>query len=71
MDGTTNFIHGAPPHAVSIALMEDKELVMGVVYEISLGECFYAYSGGRAYLDGEIIQVSSIQSVKESLIWRT
>ncbi|HEY3390754.1 MAG TPA: inositol monophosphatase family protein, partial [Prolixibacteraceae bacterium] len=50
LDGTTNFIHGLPPFAVSIALMEDKELVLGVVYEITQDECFYAWKGSSAYL---------------------
>ena len=32
LDGTTNFVHGLPPYCVSIALMEEERLVMGVVY---------------------------------------
>lgn len=68
LDGTTNFIHGAPPHAISVALIEDNHPVLGVVYEISLKECFYTYNGGKAYLNDKIIQVSHTQKVKESLI---
>ena len=68
LDGTTNYIHGAPPHSISIALMEENQLVLGVVYEITLDECFYAYNGSKSYLNGEEIHVSDTPSVGESLI---
>jgi myo-inositol-1(or 4)-monophosphatase len=68
LDGTTNFIHALPPFAVSIALMHKEELVMGVIYEIALDECFYAWKDGGAYLNGRKIQVSTTSSVKNSLI---
>ncbi|MCG8698674.1 MAG: inositol monophosphatase [Bacteroidales bacterium] len=68
LDGTTNFIHGAPPYSISIALMEDERIVVGVVYEITLDECFYAWEGGKSYLNGEEISVSDTESVSESLI---
>ena len=48
IDGTTNFIHGLSPHAISIALMRDNKVVLGVVYEISHGEMFYSWQGGKA-----------------------
>ena len=51
LDGTTNFIHGFAPYAVSIALMQDSDILMGVVYEIASGECFYAWRGGGAYVE--------------------
>ncbi|MEP7127811.1 MAG: inositol monophosphatase family protein, partial [Chitinophagales bacterium] len=41
LDGTTNFIHGIPVFAVSIALQQNDELLIGVVYEVKLDECFY------------------------------
>src|SRR4030042_5658764 len=50
LDGTTNFIHGAPPVAVSIALVEDQIPVVGVIYEIWLREAFYACKGRSAWL---------------------
>ncbi len=50
LDGTTNFIHRYAPYAVSIALMEGREILIGVVYEICSDECFYAWKGGGAYL---------------------
>ncbi|WP_430812103.1 MULTISPECIES: inositol monophosphatase family protein [unclassified Carboxylicivirga] len=68
IDGTTNFIHGLSPYAISIALQEDDQLVLGVIYEIGLDECFYAYKGSPAYLNGRVVKVSSTQTVKDSLI---
>jgi myo-inositol-1(or 4)-monophosphatase len=68
LDGTTNFIHGAPPVAVSIALAEDGVPVVGVVYEIFLKEAFYAWKGSAAYLNGKEIHVSEAVQVKDMLI---
>jgi len=68
IDGTTNFIHGLPPHAISIALKEYDEIVIGVVYEIALEECFYAWKGDDAFLNGNKIRVSSTQKVNNCLI---
>lgn len=68
LDGTTNYIHGLSPFAISIALMDGNELVMGVVYEISLGEMFYAWKGSKAYCDGREITVSSAACTADALI---
>jgi myo-inositol-1(or 4)-monophosphatase len=68
LDGTTNFIHGVPSYSVSIALKEYNELVLGVVYEINLDECFYAWKGSPAYLNGIEIKVSKAPKVADSLI---
>lgn len=68
LDGTTNYIHGLPPFAISIALLEDEKVIIGVVYEISLDECFWAYTGSGAFFNGEKINVSNIGTVNESLI---
>ncbi len=68
LDGTTNFIHGIPCFATSIALMRNNELVLGVVYEINLNECFYAWEGSKAYLNEKEIRVSSVSKLSESLL---
>jgi len=68
LDGTTNFIHGVPVFSVSIALKEYDELVLGVVYEINQDECFYAWKGSPAYLNGEEIRVSQASKISDSLI---
>jgi len=68
LDGTTNFIHGLAPFAISIALMEENEIILGVVHELNLDECFYAWKGGKAYLNGNIIHVSNKKTIEDSLI---
>ena len=68
LDGTTNYIHGFSPYAVSIALKKADKIVLGVVYEISLQECFYSWEGAPAYLNGKTIQVSQADSIETSLI---
>ena len=67
LDGTTNFIHQYAPYAVSIALLEGKEILIGVVYEICADECFYAWKGGGAYLDGKPLHVSG-QKIQDALL---
>jgi myo-inositol-1(or 4)-monophosphatase len=68
LDGTTNFIHGLPIFSVSIGLKYQEEIVLGVVYEINLDECFYAVKGKGAYCNGIPIRVSKAQNLGESLI---
>ena len=57
LDGTTNFIHGFAPYAVSIALCKGREIVVGVVYEIVSDECFYAWQGGGAWVNEKPLHV--------------
>jgi myo-inositol-1(or 4)-monophosphatase len=68
LDGTTNFIHGLPCFSISIGLMQGSRIVMGVIYEINLDECFYAWEGGKAYLNGQEIKVSSTTRLNDSLL---
>ena len=68
IDGTTNFIHGAPPYCISVGLRCGEELIGGIVYEISADECFYAFNEGKAFLNGKEIHVSSNLKVSDSLI---
>lgn len=68
IDGTTNFIHGVPPHAISIALMENDKIVVGVIYELCGKELFSSSLGGGAYLNEEQIYVSKTPTVGDSLV---
>jgi myo-inositol-1(or 4)-monophosphatase len=68
LDGTTNFIHGLAPYAVSIALMDGSEVVLGVVHEATRGECFYAWQGGAAYCNGSEIRVSAAPTLADALV---
>ncbi len=67
LDGTTNYIHGFNPFAVSIALRNEREILLGVVYEVSLDECFYAWQGGGAWLNGNPIRVSN-KPIEEAML---
>jgi myo-inositol-1(or 4)-monophosphatase len=68
LDGTTNYIHHLPVYSISIALMHNDELVLGIVYEINNKECFYAWKGGGAFLNDERIRVSERSSLEQSLM---
>lgn len=68
LDGTTNFIHGLAPYAVSIALMDGEEVMLGVVHEAVADECFYAWKGSKAFLNGREIRVSEVATVETSLV---
>jgi myo-inositol-1(or 4)-monophosphatase len=68
LDGTTNYIHHLPVYSVSIALMHNDELVIGIVYEINSNECFYAWKGGGAFLNEQRIRVSQRNSLEQSLM---
>jgi len=68
LDGTTNFIHGLPVFSISIALMQNKEIVLGVVYEINHDECFWAIKAQGAWMNHKPIKVSKAPSVNDSLL---
>jgi myo-inositol-1(or 4)-monophosphatase len=68
LDGTTNFIHGMPCFAISIGLLREQQLVLGVIYEINLDECFYAWENAPAYLNGTIIKVSDTNKLSDALL---
>ncbi|GGP22997.1 phosphatase [Silvimonas iriomotensis] len=53
IDGTTNFVHGLPYFAISIALMRQGRSALGVVYLPVLDECYYAAAGQGAWCNGE------------------
>jgi myo-inositol-1(or 4)-monophosphatase len=68
LDGTTNFAHGFPWFAVSIALEVNGEIVLGVVYHTMLNELFHAIKGKGAFLNGSRISVSSRYPLRGSLL---
>jgi myo-inositol-1(or 4)-monophosphatase len=68
LDGTTNFIHGLPVFAISIALMQKNEVVLACVYEINHKECFYASKGGGAFCNAVKIKVSEATLLEEALL---
>src|SRR4051812_29551312 len=68
LDGTTNFIHGVPCFCISIALMKNDEVVIGVVNELNLAECFYAWKDGGCFMNGKKISVSNVGKLSDSLL---
>ncbi|MBC8503679.1 MAG: inositol monophosphatase [Anaerolineales bacterium] len=68
LDGTVNYAHGIPIFCVSIAYAQGNDLVLGVVYDPMLDECFYAERGKGAWLDGRPLGVSSAPELKSSLL---
>jgi len=68
LDGTTNFLHGLPVFAISIALYRDDAPILGVVYEINHDEMFVAIENEPAECNGEIISVSEANRLEDSLL---
>lgn len=68
LDGTTNFVHGIPSYCTSVALLEDRVPVLGVVHEVVHGETFHAKKGQGARLNGEKIAVSKNPDLYDGLI---
>jgi myo-inositol-1(or 4)-monophosphatase len=68
LDGTTNFIHGFPQYAISIALAHKGILTHAVVYDPNRNELFTASKGGGAFLNDKRIRVSKCVKLEESLL---
>ncbi|MBI3081958.1 MAG: inositol monophosphatase, partial [Gemmatimonadetes bacterium] len=68
LDGTTNYLHGYPQYAVSIAALVDGQLVAGVVLDVERNLVYHATAGGGAWCDGERLAVSGVTEPSLSLI---
>lgn len=68
LDGTTNFIHGFPVFAVSIALQQNGRTIAAIVYDPTRQELFTAARGKGAFLDRRRIRVSKHGALKHALI---
>ena len=67
LDGTTNFLHGLPHWAVSIALEHKGQIVAGVVYDAAKDEMFFAEKGAGAWMNDQRIRVSGRNRLIESI----
>lgn len=67
LDGTTNFLHGLPHWAVSIALEHKGQIVAGVVYDPTKDEMFFAEKGAGAWMNESRIRASVRNRIDESL----
>ncbi|NLC35199.1 MAG: inositol monophosphatase [Alcaligenaceae bacterium] len=68
IDGTTNFIHGLPLYAISIALLHRGQLAHAVVYDPSSNELFTASRGSGAFLNDRRIRVSGQRRYHDALL---
>ncbi|HEY9488550.1 MAG TPA: inositol monophosphatase family protein [Chryseosolibacter sp.] len=68
LDGTTNFLHGLPLYAISMGLTRNGKAILGVIYDICQKECYHAVENSPAFRDGNIIKVSAIPTLNESLL---
>jgi myo-inositol-1(or 4)-monophosphatase len=68
LDGTTNFLHGYPWYAVSIAALQDERILAGAVLNAATGELFTATAGGGARRNGQGITVSTQTEPTRGLI---
>jgi myo-inositol-1(or 4)-monophosphatase len=68
LDGTTNFLHGLPHFAISIALERQKKLVAGVIYNPISDELYVAEKGRGAYLNDRRLRVSGRKSMSDCII---
>ncbi|MBO8143459.1 MAG: NUDIX domain-containing protein [Thermodesulfobacterium sp.] len=68
LDGTTNFAHRLPWFAISVALLKEKEPILGIIYNPIVEEFFYAIKGKGAYLNEKPIKVSQKDKLIDSLL---
>jgi myo-inositol-1(or 4)-monophosphatase len=67
LDGTTNYVHGIPHYAISVALERQGDLLVGAVWDPVLQECFTAAKGRGAWLNGQPIRASRVDQIAEAL----
>lgn len=68
LDGTTNFLHGIPQFAVSIALERNGEIVAGVIFNPATDELFVAERGGGAFLNDRRIRIAARRVLSDAVI---
>lgn len=68
LDGTTNYVHGDTPYSVSIALMHEQEIVLGVVFDPISDEMYTAVKNGNATLNEKYINPSAQNSLTNAYI---
>jgi len=68
IDGTSNFSHGLPYYCVSLALIRNGEVELGLIYDPERDECFYAEKGQGAFLNGQCMNAPDFETpVKKCL----
>ncbi len=67
IDGTTNFLHGIPHFAISIALKQENEIVIGLIFDPIKNEIFYAEKNCGSFINNSRIRVSNKNNLEECL----
>ena len=67
IDGTTNFLHGIPHFAISIALQMDNEIISGLIFDPIKNEMFYAEKNNGAFFNNNRIRASNKSNIEECL----
>ena len=67
IDGTTNFLHGIPHFAISLALQKDGEIIIGLIYDPIKNEIFYAEKNNGSFINNNRIRVSKKTDLDECL----
>lgn len=68
LDGTTNYVHGYPHYAVSVAVARGNDVLAGVIFDPVRDECFAAAAGSGAWCNRERLRVSNTAAVSEALV---
>ena len=67
IDGTTNFLHGVPHFAISVALQKDNEILIGLIFDPIKNEIFYAEKNSGAYFNNSRVRVSNKVNLDDCL----
>jgi myo-inositol-1(or 4)-monophosphatase len=68
LDGTTNYVHGYPHYAVSVALARGNQILVGVIYDPVNDQCFAAASGQGAWCNRAPMKTSSVTLIEDALV---
>jgi myo-inositol-1(or 4)-monophosphatase len=68
LDGTTNFVHGFPFYCISLALVQENRLLLGLVHNPESKKTYWAVKGKGAYCNGQPVRISSVKEISRSLL---
>ena len=68
LDGTTNYVHGLPYYATSVALVRNGTPIVGAIFNPETNECYTAAEGMGAFLNGEPLKVSCVETMSDALL---
>jgi myo-inositol-1(or 4)-monophosphatase len=68
LDGTTNYVHGYPHYAVSVAVARGSDVLAGVIYDPLTDKCFAARTGIGAWCNGDRLKTTAVTEVGASLV---